>query len=118
MQGVTTVKNLITKYELVSNQLVNLEKSLIYFGANVDQNVRDFMTNILEVCVATNLQNYLGLSIMVGRRKRWAFVDYIDYFRKRIVGWSIRYAYGQEKGFPKVCSTSYPCLCNAILFFA
>ncbi|KAH1074287.1 hypothetical protein J1N35_026615 [Gossypium stocksii] len=84
IEGVTVVRNAIQEYELVSGQRVNFEKSLIYFGANVETTVRETIVNLLGVRVASNPEKYLGLPMMVGRRKMWAFSNFMDRFRKRI----------------------------------
>ncbi|KAA3474572.1 reverse transcriptase [Gossypium australe] len=38
-EGAQNIKQIISKYEKASRQKVNNEKSLLYFGANVDLNV-------------------------------------------------------------------------------
>ncbi|KAH1039746.1 hypothetical protein J1N35_041489 [Gossypium stocksii] len=90
-EGAHTVRNIIMDYELVSGQQVNFEKLLIYFGASVDSNEKELVTNIFGVHVVTNPEKYLGLPMMVGRKKRWAFANFVDRFRRRIEEWSFRY---------------------------
>lgn len=68
---------------MVSGRRVNFDKSLIYFGANVESNDREIITNLLGVLVASNLEKCLGLQIMVGRKKTWAFANFVDQFRKK-----------------------------------
>ncbi|KAK5794825.1 hypothetical protein PVK06_036075 [Gossypium arboreum] len=82
-EGANTVRSVITEYEQASGRRVNFDKSLLYFGANVDFNVRELVTGILGVRVATNLEKYLGLPMMVGRKKKWAFAHFVDRFRKK-----------------------------------
>lgn len=65
---------------------MNFEKSLIYFGANVEARVKEDIVNLLGVRLASNLEKYLGLPMMVGRNKKWAFSNYVDRFRKRVEG--------------------------------
>ncbi|KAG8471906.1 hypothetical protein CXB51_036494 [Gossypium anomalum] len=62
-----------------------------WLRVSVGQVERDAITNILEVNVATNPEKYLGLPMMVGRKKRWAFANFADRFRRRIESWSIWY---------------------------
>lgn len=73
IEGAQTVGKIISEYESISGQKVNLDKSLIYFAANVDSTRRDLVENSLRVKVASNPEKYLGLPMMVGRRKRWVF---------------------------------------------
>ncbi|KAA3475299.1 reverse transcriptase [Gossypium australe] len=87
--GDAVVRDVVREYEIVSGQKVNFDKSLIYFGANVDTNVKKSITNLLGVRVASNLEKYLGMPMMVRQRKTWAFANFIDRFRKQIEGWSL-----------------------------
>ncbi|KAG8485814.1 hypothetical protein CXB51_019151 [Gossypium anomalum] len=97
-EGARVVRDVIREYELVSGQRVNFEKSLIYFGANVESNFKENIVNLLGVRVALNPEKYLGLPMMVGQKKTWAFSNFADRFRKRVEGWSLRYLsiYGKE----------------------
>ncbi|KAA3481168.1 reverse transcriptase [Gossypium australe] len=91
LEGANVVHEVIKEYERTTGQRVNYDKSLIYFGANVSVQVREEITGMLGVRLASNPEKYLGLPMMVGRRKTWAFNSFIDRFRKRIEGWSLRY---------------------------
>ncbi|KAA3467221.1 reverse transcriptase [Gossypium australe] len=106
--GANMVQNIIQEYELTSGQWVNFDKSLIYFGANVESKEREVITNILSVLVASNPEKYLGLPMMVGRKKRWAFANFVDHFRKRIDGWSLRYLSMGKKVFVKSVLQAIP----------
>ncbi|XP_052484514.1 uncharacterized protein LOC128039852 [Gossypium raimondii] len=90
-EGAEVVRAIIHEYEMVSGQRVNFEKSHIYFGANVDSSVQEDIVNLFGVRLASNPEKYLGLPLMVGRRKKWAFAHFVDRFRKRVEGWSMRY---------------------------
>ncbi|KAK5839304.1 hypothetical protein PVK06_008080 [Gossypium arboreum] len=57
-------KNL-SQFRLISLwQRVNFDKSLIYFGTNVDSITRENITSLLGVRVASSLEKYLGLPMM------------------------------------------------------
>ncbi|XP_012435546.1 uncharacterized protein LOC105762197 [Gossypium raimondii] len=90
-EGAEVVRTVIHEYEVASGQRVNFDKSPIYFGANVAPSVRGEIVNLLGVRLASNLEKYLGFPMMVGRRKKWAFANFVDRFKKRIEGWSLRY---------------------------
>ncbi|KAA3462743.1 reverse transcriptase [Gossypium australe] len=82
--------------------MVNYDKSLIYFGANVDIDVKEEIIRLLGARVASSPEKYLGLPMMVGRRKTWAFAKFVDRFRKSVEGWSLRYlSMGGKKVFIK-----------------
>ncbi|KAA3460646.1 reverse transcriptase [Gossypium australe] len=107
--GAYIIRSILEEYEMASSQQVNFEKSLIYFGASVDQQVRDQITDILGVHVAVNLEKYLGLPMMVGRRKCWAFANFVDRFRKRIESWNFRFlSMGGKEVFVKAILQAIP----------
>ncbi|KAK5784761.1 hypothetical protein PVK06_039291 [Gossypium arboreum] len=90
-EGANMVRSVISEYEQASGQRVNFDKSLIYFGANVDSNVKKLVKSVLGVRVASNPEKYLGLPMMVGRKKRWVLAHFVDRFRKRMDGCGLRY---------------------------
>ncbi|KAA3473128.1 reverse transcriptase [Gossypium australe] len=90
IEGASTMKAIIKEYELVSGQLVNFDKSLIYFNRNVDSDIQDQVGGILGVRVSNNPEKYLGLPTMIGRRKKHAFVDIKERFLKALQNWSLR----------------------------
>ncbi|KAA3475476.1 reverse transcriptase [Gossypium australe] len=54
------------QFEISFNrQKVNYDKSLVYFGANVNEEVKEDITNFLGVRVASSPEKYLGLPMMV-----------------------------------------------------
>ncbi|KAA3477768.1 reverse transcriptase [Gossypium australe] len=75
-EGARVVRDVIHEYETVSGQRVNYDKSIIYFGANVNVNVKEDITSLLGVRVALSPEKYLGLPMMVRRRKTWAFANF------------------------------------------
>ncbi|KAA3480947.1 LINE-1 reverse transcriptase isogeny [Gossypium australe] len=85
-EGAKTICNVIQEYELISGQRVNYDKSLIYFEANVGTDVNDEITSLLGVRVASSPEKYLGLPMMVGRRKTWAFANFIDSLENELKG--------------------------------
>lgn len=59
-EGAQIVRRIILKYESISSQNVNFDKSLIYFGANVSSNIRDQVESIWGVRVSSNPKKYSG----------------------------------------------------------
>lgn len=75
----------------------------------MDADVKDTITNVLGVRVASNLEKYLGLPMMVGRKKNWSFAHFIDRFRKRITSWSLRFlSMGGKEVFVKSVLQAIP----------
>ncbi|KAA3479817.1 reverse transcriptase [Gossypium australe] len=75
IEGANNIKSVIKEYEKVSGQLVNFDKSLIYFSGNVDLETYEHVGGILGVRISNNPERYLGLPTVVKRRKKHAFVD-------------------------------------------
>ncbi|XP_016676453.1 uncharacterized protein [Gossypium hirsutum] len=75
IEGASNLKNVIKKYERLSGQLVNFDKSLIYFSGNVGSDIQHQVGRILGVQISNNPERYLRLPTMVGRQKKDAFVD-------------------------------------------
>ncbi|KAA3466240.1 reverse transcriptase [Gossypium australe] len=90
-EGVRTVRDIIREYEMSAGHRVNYDKSLIFFGANVKEEVKEDITRVLGVRVASSPDKYLGLPMMVGRRKAWAFANFKDRFQKCVDGCSLCY---------------------------
>lgn len=83
------VQDIITKYENASGQKVNYYKSLIYFGGNVNSDVRTSVENQLGVRISLIPKKFLGLPMMIGRGNKQAFTYYIDRVYKKVVGWGM-----------------------------
>lgn len=89
-RGAMVLKGNLKEYEKCSDQCVNFNKSTIFFSSNNSEEKKKEVVPILEVRSLTNLEKYLGLPNMVGRRKNESF----QYLKKkaytRIEGWSTR----------------------------
>lgn len=68
VKGAENVRTILSTYEQAFGQVVNYEKSLI--GANVDDRMKTSVKDILKVRIASNLENYLELPMMVRRNKK------------------------------------------------
>ncbi|KAA3465126.1 reverse transcriptase [Gossypium australe] len=90
IEGANSMKAVIKKYEQVSGQLVNFDKSLIYFSKNVGTEEKEHVGGILGVRIVNNPERYLGLPTMIGKRKKHAFMDIKERFEKTLQNWSLR----------------------------
>ncbi|KAG8499204.1 hypothetical protein CXB51_005655 [Gossypium anomalum] len=61
-EGARVVRDVIREYEMISGQRVTFDKSLIYFGANVDSITRENITSLLGV-----RPNYLLAKVLKAR---------------------------------------------------
>ncbi|XP_052484776.1 uncharacterized protein LOC105795648 [Gossypium raimondii] len=84
------VLKVLQSYAKCSGQLVNFEKSRVFFSSNVDMRNQLDVERILGVHHADNWEKYLGLPCMVGRNKKWAFASLRDKIQSQISSWSAR----------------------------
>ncbi|KAH1047688.1 hypothetical protein J1N35_038472 [Gossypium stocksii] len=89
IDGENNLKRVIKDYEEASGQLVNFDRSLIYFSGNVDLATQDQVGPILGVRVSNNPEKYLGLPTMVGHRKKHAFVAIKERCVKLLSNWNM-----------------------------
>ena len=64
------VKRILGVYGHRSGQMVNFNKSSIYFSLNVKEDVKEHICHILEVNATINHGTYLGLPSLIGRNKK------------------------------------------------
>ncbi|KAL4334864.1 hypothetical protein GQ457_07G036340 [Hibiscus cannabinus] len=88
--GARRIQAIIEQYTSASGQQVNFDKSLLFFSSNVPSQLQDAIGLTLGVRISSNLEKYLGLPTMVGRRKKEAFCHYLDRFNKLTDHWNIR----------------------------
>ncbi|XP_012487816.1 uncharacterized protein LOC105801014 [Gossypium raimondii] len=82
--GASNVLKVLQSYAKCSCQLVNFEKSRVFFCSNVAMGNRLDVERILGVHHVDNWEKYLGLPCMVGQKKKWAFVSLRDKIQSRI----------------------------------
>ncbi|KAA3487603.1 reverse transcriptase [Gossypium australe] len=71
--GASILMNVLQLYASNSGQLINFEKSSVFFSANLD----------------VVIERYLRLPCIMGRNKKRAFANLRDKFRSRLLSWSI-----------------------------
>lgn len=114
-EGANRMRIVITSYEGMSSQLVNFDKSLIFFSRNVPKESRKLIRDTIGVRIGNNPEKYLGLPTMVGRRKNDAFVDIRERIIQIMKAWSIcNISIGRKKVFIKSILQANTDLCNEI----
>ncbi|KAK8686344.1 hypothetical protein V6N13_125369 [Hibiscus sabdariffa] len=78
-------KTIINQYTFASGQQVNFDKSLLFFSSNAPSHLKDAIGFNLGARISSNLEKYLGLPTMVGRRKKEAFCYFLDSVTDRIL---------------------------------
>ena len=82
-----TILEVIQLYVVSSRQCINMEKSLVYFSSNVEEDRRQRIKEQLGVKEVERFESYLGLPTLVGRAKYQTFSFLKDKVRKKIQGW-------------------------------
>ncbi|KAA3474546.1 reverse transcriptase [Gossypium australe] len=104
-KGAYTLKGIFKKYERVSGQCVNFDKSTIFYSTNTLDDNKRTMAEILGMRSSTDSERYLGLPNIVERCKKTAFKILKDRFKQWIDEWSIRFlSYGGKEVFIKFVS--------------
>ncbi|XP_038997132.1 uncharacterized protein LOC120121932 [Hibiscus syriacus] len=84
------IKGILIVYGECSGQVVNLDKSGIFFSSNVIEENRRDVKRILGVESSANPEKYLGLPAIVGRARKGAFANLKDKFGSGIQSWNVR----------------------------
>ncbi|KAG8486820.1 hypothetical protein CXB51_020301 [Gossypium anomalum] len=107
-RGAMILKEILKEYERCSGQCVNFEKSTIFYSSNSTEVIKEEISELLGVKVSINLEKYLGLPNMVGRRKMESFQNLKEMISWKIKGWSCRLlSQGERKSSSNQSSKQY-----------
>ena len=84
------LKKILDDYANASSQMINMQKSEIFFSKNVSTTLRNTLSNILQVTECLGTGRYLGLPSMIGRSKKSIF----NYIKDQI--WNIISCWGSK----------------------
>ena len=82
-----TLNRIIVEYCAASGQVINRDKSSLYFSTNTPQSTRVLIGNLLDVPATDDPGIYLGLPTIWGRAKKVALAYIHDRVLKKIAGW-------------------------------
>ena len=80
------LQNLLTLYANASGQVVNSDKTALFFSPNTSQQARNTICSFFGISPDTQFEKYLGLPPMVGRAKWRAFNEIKDRVWRRLQG--------------------------------
>lgn len=83
-QMVNVLKEILGEYESCSGQCVNYEKSTVFFSTNVKDQDKSRVFQALHVRSSTDLESYLRLPNVVGRKKKMIFHKLKDRLMQKI----------------------------------
>ena len=81
------LQNILTLYGKASGQLVNGDKTALFFSHNTPSYLRADISGFFGTTLTTKFEKYLGLPPIIGRAKKRAFNDIKDRIWKRLQGW-------------------------------
>lgn len=84
------INTVLNRYEALSGQAINLQKSGIFFSANVRRDKQQEIKDMLGVHNDLSTGHYLGLPSLIGRSKKAVFGFLKERLRKKIQGWSLK----------------------------
>ena len=76
------VLDILDTYEQASGQQINRGKTQLFFSTNIEQHIRNKISDLFGVPAVSQYEKYLGLPSFVGRAKKQSF----SYIRERV--WS------------------------------
>jgi hypothetical protein len=74
VREVQCMKKILQDHEHASGQAINFAKSEIYFSKNTPSNIKDIISNTLEVNEVMGRGRYLGMQSIIGRNNRTLFI--------------------------------------------
>ncbi|GMI76000.1 hypothetical protein HRI_001269300 [Hibiscus trionum] len=108
-QGARCLQNVLNIYSQCSGQIVNFDKSSLFFGTNVIDSNRREVCRILGVTAQGNPEKYLGLPSMVGRNKKLSLAYLRDRCKQKVQSWNVQpLSMGGKEVFIKVVLQSIP----------
>ena len=106
---VQEIVDILQLYATAFRQLINLEKSSIYFSSNTNGGQRNWIKTRLNVKEVGWFETYLGLPTLIGCSKYQAFAFQKDKVWKKLEGWKgIMLSRARKEVLIKVVSQSLP----------
>ncbi|XP_012441961.1 uncharacterized protein LOC105766967 [Gossypium raimondii] len=90
-RSVRNLKAILQEYEACSGQYVYFYKSMIFFSSNLVEGDKRSISAKMGIRCSTNMEKYLGLPNIVGRKKKESFQNLKDSIKNRIKNWNTRF---------------------------
>ena len=85
-----TLLEVLAKYERASGQQINRAKTTLFFSKSTFEEVQGVIKDMLGVNIVRQYEKYLGLTSLVGRRKKESFTHIKQQVWKKIQGWEAK----------------------------
>ncbi|XP_060965129.1 uncharacterized protein LOC115720309 [Cannabis sativa] len=86
-----TIKEVLHDYSLASGQMVNFNKSSLYFSPNTTEDIKSQITSLLSIPIRDSIEKYLGLPQTFGRSKKEAFNYLTDRVWSHLNKWNAQH---------------------------
>ena len=90
-ESAIALRAILTRYEEVSGQIINKEKSSTTFSRRAPMEVKRMVHDELQIQKEGGVGKYLGLPEHFGRKKKDLFSSLVDRIKQKAMGWSNRY---------------------------
>ncbi|XP_026459958.1 uncharacterized protein LOC113360696 [Papaver somniferum] len=87
MHNIEGIMGVLGYFSNVSVQMLNLDKSNVYFSHNIPLSYRNFLARELRMTQMTDTVKYMGVTLLIGRDKTKAFKPLIQSFGTRLKFW-------------------------------
>ena len=81
------IKELLALYEATSGQMVNQDKTTLFFSRNTDEATREAIKGSLGLPAIQHYEKYLGLRSFIGRGKKASFTKIKERVWAKMQGW-------------------------------
>ena len=81
------IKELLATYEAASSQVVNKEKTTLFFSKNTDVTIQETIKESLGLPAIQHYEKYLGFPSFVGRNKKACFTQIKERIWSKMQGW-------------------------------
>jgi hypothetical protein len=104
-EGASRLKEILERYRLGSGQMVNKQKSAIFFSANSVEDMKLVVHQETEIPTEALVEKYLGLPTALGRSTDDQFEHIVTSVQKLVAGWAPRLlnSAGREVLIKSIC---------------
>ena len=81
------IQQILAYYEEASGQVINWDKTTLFFSKNTSEQSQEVIKNSLNVPAIQHYEKYLGLPSFIGRSKKASFTQIKERIWARMQGW-------------------------------